>query len=65
MSVWTIILYAAFLVVVSVVSYTFGNRDGFENGFGACTQTVELLFENADKIEVKLVETDDDDEEEE
>lgn len=59
MSVLTIILYVAFLVVVSVVSYTFGSRDGFENGFGACTQTVELLFENADKIEVKLVETKD------
>lgn len=58
MSVWTIILYVAFLVVVSVVSYTFGSRDGFENGFGACTQTVELLFENADKIEVKMVEAD-------
>lgn len=61
---WTIILYVAFLVVVSVVSYTFGSRDGFENGFGACTKTVELLFENADKIEVKLVETKDEEEEE-
>ena len=59
MSVWIIVLYVAFLIVVSVVSYTFGSRDGFENGFGACTQTVELLFENADKIEVKLVETKD------
>lgn len=59
MSVWTIILYVAFLVVVSVVSYTFGNRDGFENGFGACTQTVELLFENADKIKVKMIEAND------
>lgn len=57
MSVWMIVIYVAFLIVVSVVSYTFGNRDGFENGFCACTKTVELLFENADKIEVKLVET--------
>ena len=56
MSVWMIVIYVAFLIVVSVVSYTFGSRDGFENGFGACTQTVELLFENADKIEVKMVE---------
>lgn len=54
MSVWTIILYVAFLVVVSVVSYTFGSRDGFENGFGACTQTVELLFENADKVNLTI-----------
>lgn len=64
MSVLTIILYVAFLVVVSIVSYTFGSRDGFENGFGACTKTVELLFENADKIEVKLVETKDGEEKE-
>lgn len=63
MSVWTIILYVAFLVVVSVVSYTFGSRDGFENGFGACTQTVELLFENADKIEVKMVDANEEEEE--
>lgn len=57
------IVYMIFACLVLLMGYAIGSRDGYRGGMHDCAEMLEWLMDNADKIEINQMFSDDDEKE--
>ena len=54
-SIDIMLIYFIGIALTVIIGYICGSKDGYRNGVADTTELVEMIFLNADKIEVKEV----------